>query len=121
MDSQIEQLPDLAGYLKFASVPDWQQVTLSAPNSPDCGQTRDEARSNWQRWRADQAANTVPPDVDNVRSTTAAAVRADTTKAASVSETANAAGAATATKREIAARTTIDYGPVITPDSAEYE
>lgn len=28
MDSQIEQLPDLAGYLKFASAPRWQLVTL---------------------------------------------------------------------------------------------
>src|SRR5205823_9015339 len=27
MDSQIEQLPDLSGYLKFASVPDWQRVS----------------------------------------------------------------------------------------------
>jgi type IV secretory pathway TraG/TraD family ATPase VirD4 len=29
MDSQIEQLPDLAGYLKFASQPQWQRVVLS--------------------------------------------------------------------------------------------
>jgi type IV secretory pathway TraG/TraD family ATPase VirD4 len=96
MDSQIEQLPDLAGYVKFASVPNWQQVTLPAPNSPDSGQTRDEARSNWQRWRTAHA-----PGV-----------------AASAT---HSAGAATATKRTIAARTNIDYGPVKTPDSAEYE
>ena len=29
MPSQIEQLPDLAGYLKFASEPQWQRVTLT--------------------------------------------------------------------------------------------
>jgi hypothetical protein len=28
MDSQIEQLPDLSGYLKFASQPHWQRVAL---------------------------------------------------------------------------------------------
>jgi hypothetical protein len=86
MDSQIEQLPDLAGYLKFASVPNWQQVALPAPNLPDSGQTRDEARSNWQRWRTDHAADAAKP-------------RPSTT----------------------AGRATIDYGPVMTPDGAEYE
>jgi len=62
MDSQIEQLPDLAGYLKFASVPHWQQVTLSAPDSPEGGQASDAAKAVWQRWRAGShdpnAANT---------------------------------------------------------------
>lgn len=52
MDSQIEQLPDLSGYLKFASVPNWQHVTLPAPNSSDDPGTRSEARSFWQQWRA---------------------------------------------------------------------
>ena len=55
MASQIEQLPDLAGYLKFASVPHWQQVTLAAPESPGAGHTRDEAKTQWQRWRAGNA------------------------------------------------------------------
>jgi hypothetical protein len=35
MDSQIEQLPDLTGYLKFASLPTWQRVTLVMPKTPD--------------------------------------------------------------------------------------
>ena len=31
MDSEIERLPDLAGYLKLASSPDWLRVTLRLP------------------------------------------------------------------------------------------
>ena len=31
MDSQIERLPDLAGFLKLASTPDWQRVRLRLP------------------------------------------------------------------------------------------
>ena len=31
MGSEIEQLPDLSGYLKLASSPGWQRVRLSAP------------------------------------------------------------------------------------------
>jgi Type IV secretion-system coupling protein DNA-binding domain len=56
MDSQIEQLPDLSGYLKFASVPHWQRVTL-APGS-DSGDTgvRAQARNFWQQWRAGAAS-----------------------------------------------------------------
>jgi Type IV secretion-system coupling protein DNA-binding domain len=29
LPSEIEQLPDLGGYLKFASVPEWRRVKLS--------------------------------------------------------------------------------------------
>ena len=54
MDSQIEQLPDLTGYLKFASVPRWQRVTL-APiedrRSPQLHPSA-EARAAWGQWRA---------------------------------------------------------------------
>jgi type IV secretory pathway TraG/TraD family ATPase VirD4 len=32
--SQIERLPDLAGFLKLASVPDWQFVTLTPAHEP---------------------------------------------------------------------------------------
>ena len=31
MDSEIERLPDLAGFLKLASSPDWRRVTLRVP------------------------------------------------------------------------------------------
>jgi hypothetical protein len=33
LPSQVEQLPDLAGYLKYASDPTWQRVRLDAKNA----------------------------------------------------------------------------------------
>ena len=33
MGAQIEQLPDLAGYLKIASHPEWRRVRLAAPGA----------------------------------------------------------------------------------------
>jgi hypothetical protein len=41
--SEVEQLPDLAGYLKYASDPQWQRVRL-------------DARQAWQQRRSDAAA-----------------------------------------------------------------
>jgi hypothetical protein len=32
MGAQIEQLPDLSGYLKLASAPDWRRVRLQPPS-----------------------------------------------------------------------------------------
>jgi hypothetical protein len=49
---QIEQLPDLCGYLKFASVPGWQRVSLPPPEQPGVAQARADARGLWHRWRA---------------------------------------------------------------------
>jgi type IV secretory pathway TraG/TraD family ATPase VirD4 len=60
MDSQIEQLPDLAGYLKFASVPHWQRVTLTAENDASHAHTLEQARTFWQRWREDAASRRGP-------------------------------------------------------------
>jgi len=37
MDSEIEQLPDLAGYLKFASRGSWRRVTLRPQPAPETG------------------------------------------------------------------------------------
>jgi type IV secretory pathway TraG/TraD family ATPase VirD4 len=93
MDSQIEQLPDLAGYLKFASTPHWQQVTLSNPDSSNGANARDEAKTQWHRWRADRAA-----DADR----------------------ATAAPPATASPGH-ANRATIDHDPILPRDNAEYE
>jgi hypothetical protein len=49
LDSEIEQLPDLAGYLKFASVPEWYRVRLahdqSVQRSPAPGGVRGALRS----------------------------------------------------------------------------
>jgi hypothetical protein len=56
MDSQIEQLPDLSGYLKFASVPEWQRVSLAAPS--DTGGSRESAQAMnfWRQWRANDSS-----------------------------------------------------------------
>ncbi len=43
LPSQVEQLPDLAGYLKYASDPEWQRVRL-------------DAKRAWQQHRRDEAA-----------------------------------------------------------------
>jgi type IV secretory pathway TraG/TraD family ATPase VirD4 len=67
MDSQIEQLPDLSGYLKFASVPNWQRVTLVSPTGSDDAQTRSEARTFWQQWRAGHAADAAGADRDQFK------------------------------------------------------
>jgi Type IV secretion-system coupling protein DNA-binding domain/EamA-like transporter family len=40
MASEIERLPDLEGFLKFASIPDWQRVTLAPINAPSRPRTR---------------------------------------------------------------------------------
>jgi Type IV secretion-system coupling protein DNA-binding domain len=34
MASEIERLPDLEGFLKFASIPDWHRVVLTPQNTP---------------------------------------------------------------------------------------
>src|SRR3984893_14987267 len=79
MDSEIEQLPDLSGYLKFASVPNWQRVALSAAGDfggagAGAGAVVDsgagagpgpEARTSWQQWRANNANTTKSPPQDH--------------------------------------------------------
>src|SRR5579862_8681228 len=55
MDSQIEQLPDLSGYLKLASVPDWQRVTLASPSDSRSVGVSAQAMSFWRQWRANNA------------------------------------------------------------------
>jgi len=55
MDSQIEQLPDLSGYLKFASVPDWQRVSLAAAGDSAGNRASAQATDFWRQWRANNA------------------------------------------------------------------
>jgi type IV secretory pathway TraG/TraD family ATPase VirD4 len=43
LPSQVEQLPDLAGYLKFASDPRWQRVRLDAARTWQQHRPRDQA------------------------------------------------------------------------------
>jgi Type IV secretion-system coupling protein DNA-binding domain len=49
MDSQIEQLPDLEGYLKLASVPHWQRVSLAHEAGE---QISAAARGTWRESRS---------------------------------------------------------------------
>ena len=48
LPSEVEQLPDLSGYLKFASDPTWARVRLDATKA----------------WRAARAASAAPPATD---------------------------------------------------------
>jgi hypothetical protein len=50
LPSQVEQLPDLTGYLKFASDPQWQRVRL-------------DAKRAWQRVNADRTAGREQPSL----------------------------------------------------------
>ncbi len=52
LDSQIEQLRDLEGFLKFASSPSWRRVTLQPS---DCHSVRSNARAAWSQWRCESA------------------------------------------------------------------
>lgn len=56
MDSQIEQLPDLSGYLKLASVPNWQRVALAAPADSSGSRASAQAMSFWRQWRANNTS-----------------------------------------------------------------
>jgi type IV secretory pathway TraG/TraD family ATPase VirD4 len=63
MDSEIERLPDLAGFLKLASSPDWLRVTLRPPErvraeahgnlSREATRARDDAMSFQDVWEHD--------------------------------------------------------------------
>lgn len=57
MDSQIEQLADLEGYLKFASRPQWMRVELPPPY------TRREARATPRTPGIDASADAHRPEV----------------------------------------------------------
>jgi type IV secretory pathway TraG/TraD family ATPase VirD4 len=58
LPSEIEQLPDLHGFLKVASRPEWQRVRLTraAMRSQAAGvaHLQTEAKRTWARWRGAQ-------------------------------------------------------------------
>jgi hypothetical protein len=63
MDSEIEQLPDLSGYLKCASHPEWQRVALPSPEdqaargtTPQASPVGATARRLWARYREEPRA-----------------------------------------------------------------
>jgi type IV secretory pathway TraG/TraD family ATPase VirD4 len=61
LPSEIEQLPDLAGLLKFASRPEWLRVELERGahtfGSAGIAPAQAEAKEDWARWRAVQRAS----------------------------------------------------------------
>jgi len=53
LDSEIEQLPDLKGYLKLASSPQWQRVVLTPPGAALAGDATSSLRINAKKmWAA---------------------------------------------------------------------
>ena len=44
MASEIERLPDLQGFLKLASIPDWMRVTLTHVSYPTVDRSSRSAR-----------------------------------------------------------------------------
>ena len=61
LDSEIEQLPDLKGYLKFASSPEWRRVTLSPPATAQVDEAsahvRTEARKSWEASKSSEQSD----------------------------------------------------------------
>jgi len=65
LDSEIEQLPDLKGFLKLASRPEWRRVALAPPeaarNTDAMSQRRSAARRIWESFRiSDRQSNAGP-------------------------------------------------------------
>ena len=58
MDAQIERLADLSGFLKLASVPDWQRVRLrpAAHRSVSAGLSAEGRGAEWPAAAADSTA-----------------------------------------------------------------
>jgi hypothetical protein len=77
LDSEIEQLPDLKGYLKLASTPHWRRVALVPATVAQAGglaqQARCVARKAWEAFRAQgntQAGATTHHDQSDVSAQT---------------------------------------------------
>ncbi len=70
LDSEIEQLPDLKGFLKFASHPEWRRVALAPPRAAAADDTtssvRAAARSTWASFRASEPGRDKQPTADPV-------------------------------------------------------
>ena len=71
LDSEIEQLPDLRGYLKLASSPHWRRASLSpsataAPGRELVASAREYAKKVWQGLRgAEQGREGTSADADH--------------------------------------------------------
>jgi hypothetical protein len=79
MASEIERLPDLQGFLKLTSSPDWQRVRLKPVNYPEIVRTRrPDASAGEPGLKAGPASpnastGVIPPEVSPVKPMAAAA------------------------------------------------
>jgi hypothetical protein len=64
MGAQIEQLPDLAGYLKLASRPEWQRVRLRPPSAARTAGTRAPAATPVAAPAAEYSHAPAAPDAN---------------------------------------------------------
>jgi type IV secretory pathway TraG/TraD family ATPase VirD4 len=65
MASEIERLPDLEGYLKFASIPDWRRVRLTPVSYPTVARSRPSSAPASTPTPASEASPSVaPPPAD---------------------------------------------------------
>src|SRR5271167_87860 len=66
LDSEIEQLPDLKGYLKFASRPEWRRVVLTPPAAARAGEASVRARTDatraWGELKTRDAGGSATPE-----------------------------------------------------------
>jgi hypothetical protein len=66
LDSEIEQLSDLKGYLKFASRPEWRRVALNPPAAARADETsvraRTDATRNWGELKTRDAGGPATPE-----------------------------------------------------------
>ena len=76
LDSEIEQLPDLKGFLKLASSPQWRRVSLLLHEAIRTGEAvanlRDAAKRIWEtvrNWAAENAQQSADPTRDSAGST----------------------------------------------------
>lgn len=59
LEAEIERLPDLSGYLKFASEPDWRRVAVTPARSAGPAEgafPRGSAADRWRAWRRREIA-----------------------------------------------------------------
>jgi type IV secretory pathway TraG/TraD family ATPase VirD4 len=65
LDSEIEQLPDLKGYLKFASRPEWRRVALNPPAAARADEAsvraRTDATRTWSELKTHDAGGPATP------------------------------------------------------------
>jgi hypothetical protein len=65
LDSEIEQLPDLRGFMKLASSPHWRRVVLAlreAKQAPEgVSQIRNVAKRLWEAFKSDSRNGTETP------------------------------------------------------------